>query len=83
VEREQTHLRKLGSGRYGLGHCSRDIVKLQIEKDAGSQASELFDRSGAFGGEELAANLEKASCATQLARQSAGRPHAVNIEGDD
>jgi hypothetical protein len=37
----------------------------------------------ALGCEELLANLEKSSCAAELPRQSASRPQAVNIQGND
>jgi hypothetical protein len=83
VECEESNLRELSGGGYGSLDGVGDVVKLQIEKDACCESREPFDRSGAFGREELAPDLEKTRCAIQSSRQSTGRTHAAHVEGDN
>ena len=58
-------------------------MELEVEEDSETQLRQLFDGLGAFGGEELASYFENACCPSELPRQDASRPGAVNIQGDD
>ena len=58
-------------------------MELQVEEDPEPKARELFDRSRSFGREKLASYFEDSCRPSEPARQNAGRPQAVNIQGDD
>jgi hypothetical protein len=83
VEREQTDFGQPGCGGNRPGHSIRDIVKLQVEEYPEAEGRKLFNGPRALRREELTADLDKAGHATKLARQGAGRPQAVNIQGND
>jgi hypothetical protein len=83
VQCEHADPRQAGCGCHRASHGIGDIVKLEIEEDIGAKARKLFNGLRAFGCEELFADLEKASYASKLPRQGAGRPQAVHIEGND
>jgi hypothetical protein len=58
-------------------------VELQVEKDPEAEARELVDCLRTLRCKELAADLEQTCRAPKPACQSAGRPQAVDIQGDD
>ena len=60
-----------------------DIVKFQVEEDLKAKARELVDDLRAFGGVELAANLEEAGRALEPPRQGQCRAQTVVVQGDD
>lgn len=83
VNREQPDFGQAGSGGNRPGHSIRDIVKLQVEEYPKTEGRKPFNGARPLRRKELTADLEKAGHATKLARQGAGRPQAVNIQGDD
>ena len=83
MDGQQADFRKAGCGSNRPGHGVRDVVELQIEKDSEPEGRQPFDRRRPLSRKELAANLEDAGHASKLARQGAGRPQGVNVQGDD
>jgi hypothetical protein len=77
------HTGKVGGSRYRARNRIRNVVKLQVEENIGAKTRQLSNSLRALGSEELFANLEKAGDATELTRQSASQPQAVNIQGND
>lgn len=66
-----------------MAHSVRNIVKLQIEKNAEAHPRERAHHGWAFGGKELIPNLDHADMAAKPSRQGARVPGAVEIKGDD
>lgn len=83
VQRQQADARQLRRGANSAGNGVRDVVKFQIEKNFGPGGGDFFNGAGAFGGEELAANLEEVGDATKPPGQLEGWPQAVNVQRDD
>ena len=79
VDREQADFGQAGCGGNRPGYGIRDIVELQVEEYPEAEGRKPFNGPRALRRKELTADLEKASHASQLARQGAGRPQAVNV----
>jgi hypothetical protein len=70
-------------GRHGLGNGVRDVVKFQIEEDAGTgRANALHDvRPG--GNEQFLADLERADGGRDLFRKFQGQFRGGHIQRND
>jgi hypothetical protein len=70
-------------GAHGAGDSVGNVVELEVEEDGVAAMAELMDDGGAFGDEELEADLEPLAEALEAAGESeSGRSTGV-IEGDD
>lgn len=83
MQRHQADARQFSRGSNSAGDSVGDIMKFQIEKNFGAGGGDFFDRAWAFGGEELAANLEEVGDAMKPPGQLEGWPQAVNVQRDD
>jgi len=77
------HTRQVGCGGHRACNRIGNIVKLQVEENISAETRQFSNGLRALGCEELLANLEKPSYSAELSRQSASRPQAVNIQGND
>jgi hypothetical protein len=83
VQRHQPDVRQLSRRGNGAGNGVRDVVEFQIKKNFGPGGGDFFYGAGAFGGEELAANLEEVGNSTKPPGQLQGWPQAVNVQRDN
>jgi hypothetical protein len=83
MQSHHVNARQFSSRSDRSGHRVGDVVKFQVEEDSEAHIRELFDGSRSLGGKELTTDFEKAGCPAQLARQGAGRPDAIDIQGND
>lgn len=83
MQRHQPNARQFSRGGNGSCDSVGDVVKFQIEKNLGAGSRDFFNRAGAFGGEEFAANLEEVGDASKPPGQLEGWPQAVNVQRDN
>jgi hypothetical protein len=83
MERQQADAGKLRCSSHRSRHRVGDVEQFQIQEDLKTEARELSNSARAFGGEELAPDLDQAGNPAKLTRQGASRPQAVNIQGYD
>jgi len=83
VQRQQAHSGQPARRGDPMAHGIRNIVKLQIEKDAEAHPRERAHHGRAFGCKELIPNLDHPDMAAKPSRQGARVPGAVEIKGDD
>ncbi len=72
-----------GDGTNGAGDGVRDVVELEVEEDGAAAMAQFADDGGAFGDEELEADLEPAAEVVELAGEGEGGRSTGVIEGDD
>jgi hypothetical protein len=72
------------SGRANrASHRVRDVVKLEVEKDAVAPADEFLNQPRTVAGEKAAANFEAADEPTQSIRERSRIVYGVDIECDE
>lgn len=65
------------------GNRVGNVVEFQIEEYPKPKTRKPFYGLRAFGGEELAADLQQSRRTAQLPRQGTRRPQAIYIQGDN
>jgi hypothetical protein len=69
-------------GPNRAGHGRRDVVKLQIEKDAIAACRELGRQRRTLAREQTTADLETTDCAAQSIRKHARVRDGIDVECD-
>ena len=72
-----------GCGADGSGDGVGDVVELEVEEDVESSGGEGGDDLGAFGNEELQANLDPADGGSKAVGEGQGGCGVREVEGDD